>query len=177
MPSTQKIKEEAAVKTRTTPQQDDLEKPLPKIKLSEEEVEAFAKSLATGKPFSKKFSHPKCPDFVLELRDKTKREGDIIGRSLDRAMDSKKILNWVEYTHAFNMVSVYYQLESINGIPHNREYPESVYKEFDVLEAAERSPIAQWTSSQVYVAMGFMFQLNQALLEVSKEAFGDENFS
>ena len=140
-------------------------------------MEEFAKSLATGVPFSKKFSHPKASNFVLEFRDKTKKEGDLIGRSLDRAMESKKILNWVEYTHAFNMVSMYYQLESINGVKHIRDYPESVYKEFDVLDAMEKSPISQWTSSQVYVAMGFMFQLNQALLEASKEAFGDENFS
>ena len=177
MPSAQEIKEEAASKIRTTPQQDDLEKPLPKIKLSDDELEAFAQSLASGKPFNKKFSHPKAPNFVLEFRDKTKREGDFIGRSLDRSMESKKILNWVEYTHAFNMVSVYYQLESINRVPHHREYPENVYKEFDVLDALEKSPISQWTSSQVYVAMGFMFQLNQALLEAAKEAFGNENFS
>jgi hypothetical protein len=173
----QEIKEEALSKSRTSPQQEDIEKPLPKIKFSEEEMEEFALSLATGKPFSKSFSHPKAPNFVLEFRDKTKKEGDLIGRSLDRLMEAKKILNWVEYTHAFNMASVYYQLESVNGIPNVKEYPESIYKEFDVLEAIEKSVISQWTSSQVYIAMGFMFQLNQALLEASKEAFGDENFS
>jgi len=177
MPNAQEIKEEAVEKEAVEKQKDDLEKPLPKLKLSEDELNEFALSLATGKPFSKKFSHPKAPDFVLEFRDKTKRESEIIGRSLDRAMESKKILNWVEYTHAFNTVSVYYQLESINGVAHNRNYPNSVYDEFDVLEALEKSPVAQWTSAQLYVAMGFMFQLNQALLEVSKEAFENENFS
>jgi len=177
MPNPQEIKEEALAKNDAELQKNNLEKPLPKLKLSDDELDIFAKSLATGKPFSKKFFHPQAVDFVLELRDKTKKEGEIIGRSLDRSMDSKKILNWVEYTHAFNMVSLYYQIESINGITHNREYPESVYKNFDVLDAMERSPIADWTSSQIYIAMGFMFQFNQALLEVSQRAFDDENFS
>jgi hypothetical protein len=173
----QEIKEEAAIKTQEMKREDDLKEPLPKILLTEEEMNQFASSLATGIPFKKSFAHPKAPEFVLVFRDKTKKESEIIGRSLDRAFDDKKILNWTEYTHAFNVVSIYYQLESINKIPHVREYPATTFAPFDVMDAVERSPVAQWTSSQLYVAMGFMFQFNQALLEASKEAFSNENFS
>ena len=169
----QEIKEEA------TSRYEDIQKEyvLPEIAFTEEDKDQFARSLATGHPFSKDFSSEKYPDFVLTIRDKTKKEGEIIGRSLDRAMEDHRILNWVEYTHIYNSVSLYYQIEAINGIPQHKEYPAGLYDSFDVMSALERSPISEWNSSQTYIAMGWLFQFNNALMEVAREAFENVNFS
>jgi len=167
------------IKKESLDRASDIEKEyvMPILELTTEEKNIFAKSLATGKPFSKIFVNKKNPDFYITIREKTKKEGEIIGRSLDRAMESHKILNWVEYAHLYNSASLYYQVDSINGIEQHKEYPAGLYDDFDVMGAMERSPINEWNGSQVYIAMGWLFQFNNALMEVAREAFDDINFS
>jgi hypothetical protein len=159
-------------------QENILEKPLPLLKLSEEERTKFIECVVSGEPFCKEFSFGEGEKkFTLVIRDKTKRENEIISRALDRAMDAKKIINYTEYTHAYNMASLYYQIGSINGVEHVAEYPENIYAPFDLLSEMEKSPIAEWSSAQTYIAFGFMTQLNQAILRTSQEAFETQNFS
>ena len=167
----QEIKEEAIKNSQQVEQ-----KPLPKITLTEMELDEFAKSIATGKPFSRVFDNKKIPNFKLTIRDKTRKESEIITRCLDRETERKKILNWVEYNHTFNTLSLYYQVDAINGVEHVREYPKSVYDDFDALSAMEKSPVSSWNASQLYIAMGYMFQFNAALMEASQSAFDLENF-
>jgi hypothetical protein len=169
----QKILQEVSVKT----QDGTTSAPLPELELTEEEQDKFSKCLGLGVPYSKEFFHPSASEFKVVLRDKTKKEGEIIGRALDRAMNKGTILNWVEYTHLFNTTSLYYQLDAINGIEHVRHYPESVYDEFNLLAELEKSVISTWTASQLYIVMGFMFQFNKAILKLSAKAFTPENFS
>jgi hypothetical protein len=158
--------------------QKQLDSALPALKLSDDEKDYFVECIATGKPFQKEFVYGKGQSkFKVVLKDRTKKEGEIIGRALDREMNAGKILNWTEYNHLYNSACLYYQLERINGVEQVREYPTSVYAEFDLLSAIERASMSQWTNAQLYIAMGFVFQFNKAVLEISQEAFSDPNFS
>ena len=150
---------------------------MPELIFSEKDEDEFVECVATGRPFSKTFEFGKTKKFRLRLKDRSKKVSEIIGRSLDIAMEDKKILNWVEYTHMYNSACLYYQTEAINGIEHIRLYPKSVFEPFDLISAMEKSPINDWTSAQLYVGMGFMFQFNQALSKLSQKAFTSQNFS
>jgi hypothetical protein len=168
----QQIKEEAANHLK-----DQLERPIPVLKLTEKELDEFANSLATGIPFSRVFKNEKIKNFSIKLRDKTKRESDLIVRFLDRCLDSKKISNMVEYNNLFHNLSLYYQTEEINGVKQVREYPANPYDDFDILAALEKSPISNWTASQYYIVLGYMFQLNAAILDAAQKVLDVENFT
>ena len=150
---------------------------LPKLEITDRDRDLYAECLATGNTFKQKFENEKLK-INIELRDKTKRETDIIGRQVDKIYNDGLLYSVQEYVNLFNLGCLYYQLESINGVTQTREYPDSVWdmKDFNLLSAIDKSHIGSLSSSNLYVMMGMMTQFNQKLYDLAKEAF-DVNFS
>lgn len=146
---------------------------LPKLEITEADRDQYALCLGTGAPFQQRFSKPEFK-FSVTLRDKTKREGDIISRQLDLAANQGKILSMAEYTNSYNLACLYYQLDEINQVPQHRQYPKDIYdmKDFNLQVIIDNhSALGNMTSSQIYLMIGWMTQLNQKLMEISREAF------
>jgi hypothetical protein len=148
---------------------------LSKLKLTEEDKNLYAESLATGNPFSHKFENG---PLNVVFRDRTKRETDIIGRQTDKAYNEGRIFSPAEYANQFNLGCLYYQLEDVNGIKQNRNYPSSVWdmKDFDLLSEIDKGYLGGLTSSVLFTLMAMMTQFNQKLFDLSKEVLSG-NFS
>lgn len=150
---------------------------LPKLEITDKDRDLYAKCLATGDTFKQKFENSKLK-INIELRDKTKKETDIIGRQVDKVYNDGLLYSVQEYINLFNLGCLYYQLSSINGVEQTKEYPDSVWnmKDFNLLSVIDKSPIGSLSSSNLYIYMGMMTQFNQKLYDLAKEAF-DINFT
>jgi len=174
LPSLQKIKEEQVIAPSPKNYQ------LPKLPITDEDRDEFARCLHSGRPFHTKFDAAPPFGISITLRDKTKREGDIISRQMDYAFNEKKILSIDEYSHLYNLGCLYYQLEEMNGVRQNRACPLNQWdmKSFDLLGEIDRSPIGEMTSTQIYIMISMMTQFNEKLFNLAKEVVGSpENFS
>ena len=150
---------------------------LPRLLISEEDKDLYIQCLATGKPF---YQEMKNEEYKLDLifRDKTKKEGDIVSRQIDMLMQSGQILSAAEANSLFNLGCLYYQLQSINGVPQIREYPESVWnmKDFSLPAVIEKSFLGQASSTYIFVVVCMMSQFNNKLLDLSRRVL-DPSFS
>jgi hypothetical protein len=148
---------------------------LPRLELTEEDRNLYTESLASGNPFSHVFENG---PLRVKFRDRTKRETDIIGRQTDKAYNDGKIFSPAEYANQFNLGCLYYQLEEVNGILQNKNYPASVWdmKDFDLFSEIDKSYVGSLTSSVLFTLMAMMTQFNQKLFDLSKEVLSG-NFS
>jgi hypothetical protein len=150
---------------------------LQKLEITEKDRDQYLQCTASGDTFKQRFLKQ---EFGLDVvfRDKTKKESDIISRQVDKAYNDGKMMSVQEYTNIFNYGCLYYQLESINDVTQNREYPNNVWdmKDFNLLEQIDKSAIGQFSSSKIYVLMGLMTQFNQKLFDLSREILS-ANFS
>lgn len=148
---------------------------LSRLPVTEEDRNLYTECLANGTPFFHIFDRA---PLNVKLRDRTKRETDIVGRQTDKAYNDGKILSPAEYANQFNLGCLYYQLEEVNGIIQYREYPKSVWdmKDFDLFEKIDSSYVGKLTSSVLFTLMGMMTQFNQKLFDLSREVL-DGNFS
>lgn len=150
---------------------------LPPLKITDADKETYLKCVVNGQPFSHTFDNEKL-GLKIVIRDKTKKETDIISRQIDKSYSDGNIYSLVEYTNLFNMGCLYYQLEEVNGVTQNREYPESAWnmKDFNLMEAIDKSPIGSMSSSVLFMLMALMSQFNQKLYGLAMEAV-DPNFT
>ena len=165
----QTIKEEAIQKkVDVVPDNNDFK--LPRLEVTEKDRDEYLRCTASGDTFSQRFLKEELGVDVV-FRDKTKKESDIISRQVDKAYNDGKMMSIQEYTNIFNYGCLYYQLESINGVPQNRSYPVDVWdmKDFNLLSEIDKSAIGQFSSSKIYVLMGLMTQFNQKLFDLSRE--------
>lgn len=137
---------------------------LPDLEVTEKDKERFLECVTSGTPFSQSFEH-KSSSLNVVLRDKTKKESEIISRQLDKAYNDGHIYSIAEYTNLFNMGCLYYQLDAINGVKQNRQYPDSIWnmKDFNLMDAIDQSPIGSMSSSVLFLMMAMMSQLNRKL--------------
>lgn len=150
---------------------------LPPLTITDEDKDAYLKCIVNGVPFQRKFESDTLGMTVV-FRDKTKKETDIISRQIDKSYNDGNIYSLVEYTNLFNMGCLYYQLEEINGVKQNREYPESAWnmKDFNLMSSIDRSPIGSMSSSVLFMLMAMMSQFNQQLYNLAMMAI-DPNFT
>jgi hypothetical protein len=150
---------------------------LPRLEITDKDRDIYAECLSTGNVYRQKFENEKLK-IKIEIKDKTKKETDIISRQVDKIYNDGLLYSVQEYINLFNLGCLYYQLSSINGVEQIKEYPSSVWdmKDFNLLEVIDRSPIGSLPSSTLYILMGMMTQFNQKLYDLAKEAF-DPNFS
>lgn len=169
METLQTVKEQAAA--RNYGEINNAEIRLPRLPVTDADRDAYLKCVVNGEAFRHEFKNEKLGVNIV-LRDKTKRETDIISRAMDKLYNDGKILSVVEYTNTFNVACLYYQLEEFNGVVQNRAYPASVWdmKDFDLLAEIDKSPIGNVSSSVLFVLMAMMSQFNQKLYRLAMEA-------
>ena len=150
---------------------------LPKLEITDDDKERYLQCVVNGTPFMQEFEDQKLKLKVV-LRDKTKKETDIISRQLDKTYNEGNIYSAVEYTNLFNVACLYYQLEEFNGVKQNRDYPVSVWdmKKFNLMESIDKGPLGSISSSALFVLMAMMSQFNHKLYALAMEVI-DPNFT
>lgn len=150
---------------------------LPMLIISDDDKTKYAQSLATGVPFFEAFEYGDI-GLKIVLRDKTKRETDIVSRQIDFHYNKGTVLSAGEYTSLFNLGCLYYQLEEVNGVKQTREYPKSTWDmgDFNILDCIDKSSFGESSSTYSYVLVCIMAQFNNKLLDLAKGVF-DPNFS
>jgi len=173
----QEIKEKFI--TQDTPVIDNALVRIPDLKISEEDKDRFVDSLASGEPYVENFTLAVGKGLSIQMRDKTKKEGDIISRKLDQMHNDGQVLSAVEYGNLYNIACLYYQLQTVNGVVQNRAYPENIWKiqDFDLFGIIDQSFIGGLTSSSIFVFMAAMNQMNKKLFRLAAGVFDAENFS
>lgn len=172
----QTIKEESNL-LQNNNQIDNSSVKLPDLEIREIDRNLYAECVVNGSPFYQVFKNDAL-NFSVIIRDKTKRESDIIARQTDKSYNDGKLYSVVEYTNTFNIGCLYYQLEEYNGVKQNREYPANVWdmKDFDLLSVIDKSTIGQASSSMMYILMGMLSQFNKKLYSLALEIL-DPSFS
>jgi len=145
------------------------------IEITTELEDKFIRSLESGTSFSMVFNIHKT--FSIKVRDKTVKEAEIIIRAVDKMCLRNKEVSWTEYSRMYNLFSLYYQIDEINGVVINKEYPSSMYGDFDLAKLIEEtSPIPNWPLAIQYAALSSMCRFNNVAKKLAMKSIEDPSF-